>query len=636
MRRFSSRFRYAVMLGSLVLYAAASEAQAPVRYVLVLQSFNRGNPIVDQFTGDFIADLQLRVTSPLNFVQVVVGPTGFVGAPEQGVVDYIRAMFVDGRKPDLLVTIGGPAAAFARRNRSQLFPERPLLFAAVDQRYLRDAPLREGETAVAVANDFARIVDDILALLPDTRQVLVVTGTSQLAKFWRREFETDFRRFKGRLTFLWSDDLSFSDLLRRCATLPPHSPILYLNFSSDARGTAYADERVLAELHDATSAPIFAGQSSLLGHGVVGGTMVAMRDLSRTSTNVALRLLNGEAPDSIRISPQPAGPPIFDWRELRRWDIDESRLPPHSVVEYREPSLWDAHRRTFLSVVAALLIQSALIAGLLYERRARQCAETESRRNLTLAADASRRSTASVLANSMAHELGQSLSSMMHNTHALQRMIGTDRGSPEIVNEVISDIRAQGVAATQIIERHRTMLRSRQIEKRPIDVRNVIRESVALVARDMSERGVTVTVDVPSNPCLIAGDPVLLQQVLVNLIMNAMDAMTTVAVAQRELAIESRSSDANVTVSVRDYGTGVPADLLATLFTPFVTTKSHGLGIGLTIVRTIVGAHGGTIEAHNNRDGGATFILKFPASGMSELASASPRIATQSANGPQT
>ena len=96
---------------------------------------------MDQFTGNFRVELDQRAETPVNVVQVVVGPTGFVGASEQAVVDYIRSMFVDRPKPDLIVTIGGPAAVFARKYRQQLFPDTPILFASVDQRYLGDAPL---------------------------------------------------------------------------------------------------------------------------------------------------------------------------------------------------------------------------------------------------------------------------------------------------------------------------------------------------------------------------------------------------------------------------------------------------------------------------------------------------------------
>src|SRR5688572_25950032 len=140
--------RRVALAGLLLLAAASAEPQSPVRQVLVLHSFNRGNMILDQFTGDFRVDLDRRAEEPVNVVQVIVGPTGLVGAPEQAVVDFIVSTFADGPKPDLVVTIAGPAAEFARKYREQIFPDTPLLFAAVDQAYLRDAPLGTSDTAV--------------------------------------------------------------------------------------------------------------------------------------------------------------------------------------------------------------------------------------------------------------------------------------------------------------------------------------------------------------------------------------------------------------------------------------------------------------------------------------------------------
>ncbi len=233
----------------------------------------------------------------------------------------------------------------------------------------------------------------------------------------------------------------------------------------------------------------------------------------------------------------------------------------------------------------------------------------ESRKNLALAADASRRQTMSALTSSMAHELGQPLGAMMYNAHALQMMVTANPATSETIGEILSDIQAQGTRATQIIDRHRSMLRSHQIDRKPIDLHGVVTESLTLVAHDTRVRQVKVNVHLSSSPCIISGDEVLLQQVFVNLVMNAMDAMAETPPSRRQVTIRSdvRAHDADV--SVHDTGTGLPEPINGTLFAPFVTTKSHGLGIGLTIVRTIVDAHGGTINAQNNPEGGATFTV---------------------------
>jgi signal transduction histidine kinase len=622
MPRVGNRLRCAALAGLLVLGAASSAIAQTVRHVLMLQSSDRGDLTLDQFTGNFRVDLDRLAGTPVNVIQVVVGPTGFVGASEHGIVAYIRAMFADSPKPDLIVTVAGPAAAFARKYREQLFPDTPLIFAALDQRVLRAAPLGNNDSAVAVDNDFSRLVDSILQLLPRTRQLFVVVGSSAQGRFWRQELEEPVRQFHDRLTFLWSDDLSLPEMLRRSASLPPDSAMFYLNFAMDAQGRTYADERVFADLHRTANAPVFGAQSVMLGHGIVGGTLMDIDALSRTTADVAVRLLHGVPPGSINVPPQSPGQPIFDWRELRRWSIAESRLPPGSVVDYRIPSLWQEHTLAILAAVGALIVQGLLIIWLLYERRARQQAETDSRRNLTLAADVSRRETMSALTSSIAHELGQPLSSMMHNATALQLMVTANRATPDTIGEILSDIKTQGVHATQVIDRLRIMLRSRQLDKKPIDLRAVINESLALVAHDMRARQVEATVQLPSSLCVISGDQVLLQQVVVNLLLNAMDAMAETPPPRRHVTIRTDVRPADVEISVRDTGKGVPANIAGTLFTPFVTTKSHGMGIGLTIAQTIIHAHGGTIDARNNPEGGATFAVTLRHGKTSEMVSA--------------
>ena len=295
-------------------------------------------------------------------------------------------------------------------------------------------------------------------------------------------------------------------------------------------------------------------------------------------------------------------------------------------MRYRAPSLWQAYRGTVLSAVGVLTVQSLLIVGLLYQRRARQRAESDSRRNLALAADASRRLTMSALTSSIAHELGQPLSSMIHNAQAGRMMITADRATPDTMGEILSDIETEGVQATQIIDRHRTMLRGHQLDTKPIDLHAVIDESLALVAHDMRARQIEATVNLSSHPCIINGDQVLLQQVLVNLVMNAMDAMAETPPARRRVTISTEVRAADVDVSVRDAGTGLPAQIDGALFTPFVTTKAHGLGIGLTITQTIVETHGGTIDARNNPEGGATFTVTLRRSGTPERSDQSRRV----------
>jgi C4-dicarboxylate-specific signal transduction histidine kinase len=156
------------------------------------------------------------------------------------------------------------------------------------------------------------------------------------------------------------------------------------------------------------------------------------------------------------------------------------------------------------------------------------------------------------------------------------------------------------------------MLRSHQLHVTTIDLHAVVHESLALVAHDLKTREIGTTIGLSTGPCLISGDAVLLQQVLVNLIMNAIDAMAETPKAWRHLTLATEVRSTDVLLSVRDAGMGLPPQVDGAQFVPFVTTKAHGLGIGLTIARTIIDAHGGTIDGRNNPERGATFSLTLP------------------------
>lgn len=307
---FGRRRRWLPLLlvsGLLAISAASSQTTPAVKQVLLLESFNRGNVVLDQFSGHFRVRLDQLAGKPLNVVQVAVGPTGFVSASGPAVADYIRSMYADRPPPDLIVASSRTAVEFARTHRQELFPDKPLLMTAVDRRIAYRVPLRDNETATPVANDFPRLVDEILQVLPDTRQVFMLNGAGNPSQFWRRELETEFRRFDGRVSFVWSEEPSLQDVLRRVASLPEHTAIVYVNFVTDERGAAYADEQVLASIRATANAPLFGLYSTYLGSGAVGGSLISVAGLAQSTAEVAYRILQGESPANLRVPPLAAG-----------------------------------------------------------------------------------------------------------------------------------------------------------------------------------------------------------------------------------------------------------------------------------------------------------------------------------------
>jgi signal transduction histidine kinase len=185
--------------------------------------------------------------------------------------------------------------------------------------------------------------------------------------------------------------------------------------------------------------------------------------------------------------------------------------------------------------------------------------------------------------------------------------------------DIISDIRKDDVRASEMIRRMRALLQKHELEALPVDLNEVTQETTAIVRPDARARDIELEMDLADDVASVLGDRVHLQQVLLNLLMNALAAVTTMPRERRRVRVSVSQHDGDVRLAVTDTGTGIPPDRLRQVFEPFYTTKSEGsgMGMGLAIARGIVEAHGGRIEAENNAGGGATVWFSVPRSARS-------------------
>jgi PAS domain S-box-containing protein len=364
---------------------------AEPRRVLLIHSFSRDFAPFNVVAGGFRTELVRQSPVPVDIYEVTLESARFPGTPREGpFLNYLLALFA-GQRLDLVVPMGGPAARFAQRHRQLLFPATPMLLAAADQRHLEDAVLTTNDAVVTVANDLPRMMDTILQVLPRTTNVVVVLGNSPLEQFWLGELRRQFQPFTRRVTLAWFNELSFAEMLERCAALPPRSAIFYALLSVDAGGVPHREERVLSRLHEVANAPIFGLHDSQLGRGIVGGPLMALDELSRNTAEAAVRILAGESPGNLRPPPQGPGTPRFDRRELDRWGISETFLPPGSAVLFRQPTVWELHKGRIIGIISLCLLEAVLIALLLANLARRRRAERslrESEERLSLAAAA--------------------------------------------------------------------------------------------------------------------------------------------------------------------------------------------------------------------------------------------------------
>src|SRR5262249_42010715 len=315
---------------------------------------------------------------------------------------------------------------------------------------LREAVLTSNDTAVAVWFDQAKQIENILQMLPDTTNIAVATGASPIEKFWLEDLRRAYQPFTNRVTFDWLNELSLEEMLKRVATLPAGSAIYYNHVQVDARGVPQENDRGLARLRELASAPIFSFIDSNFGRGIVGGPLLSTQRLASESANVAVRILSGETAGNIKTPPVGLEAPMYDWRKLRRW-ISEARLPPGSVVKFREPTAWERYRWLVIGAFTLLLFQGRMIAWLLLERRSRRIAEVESRRRSLEVVHRSGTAEAGALSASFAHELSQPLMSIMLSAESAERLLGAEPPNVSRVKELLGDIRQADQHATEII-----------------------------------------------------------------------------------------------------------------------------------------------------------------------------------------
>jgi two-component system sensor kinase FixL len=311
---------------------------------------------------------------------------------------------------------------------------------------------------------------------------------------------------------------------------------------------------------------------------------------------------------------------MLDWRQVMRWGIKQKRLPSDSVFLYRPTSLWQEHKVLIIFVTAGLLAQALTIVGLLVQRGQQRRAEAEIERQRMELTYVTRVSTMGQLASALTHELNQPLGAILRNAEAAELFLQNDPPNLEEVRAILTDIRRDDKRAGNVIDRMRALYKRRGVITTSVDLRELVEDTIALTRTEAATKHVRLAAQIPAELPDAQGDRVHLQQVLLNLILNGMDALIGVTSARRSVSVRvQETKKGNLQVEVSDQGTGMAPDVAARIFEPFFTTKTNGMGMGLAISQTIIEAHGGDIWVESQAGQGTTFKLILPPAGMSKI-----------------
>jgi PAS domain S-box-containing protein len=731
--------------------ALASIATAQdTKNVLVLYGNNVDNPYVKIFSESLRSTVSGATRHHVEFYSEYFDLERFSSERQaEAFVHLVQERYAD-RKIDVIVSAEGGAFELLVSHRKSLFPEASLVYGYTPADRVEAQPLPAGIYGVPVDLNPLPTIELALRLHPGTKRLVLVTGGGAWDVAWEERLRRDTAGLRDRLQLEFLARRPLAEVLARLSALPKDALVFTPGFLNDGAGAAFIPRDTVKTMAARCPVPLYVAYDTQVGDGATGGVVTTFDEAARQSGEIVAALLEGRRPEELKLPRAVPRVPVLDWRQIRRWGIDERLLPPNAVVRFREPSVWEKYWREISIGVAVVLLQAALIAALLFERRARRRTAGElvdsehrideqaderfrlaveaapnamvmvdqegrilllnaqaekvfgysraellgssiealipvqlrtnhsshrddyigapsaramgvgrdlhgrrrdgsevaveigltpiriadgwfvlasivditERRRLELEAVERRNELAHLsrvamlgeLSGSLAHELNQPLAAILSNAQAALRFLENNTVDLDEVRSILADIAEDDKRAGEVIRRLRGLLKKEEIQQDSLDMNEVVTEVLKLVRSDLVNRNVMVdAVFAPDLPPVM-GDRVQLQQVVLNLVVNACDAMQDNAMLDRRLIVRTDGVDGTrLEVTVADRGVGIAPDQLERVFEPFVTTKKTGMGLGLAVCRTIINAHGGRIWATNRADRGAIFHFEVPA-----------------------
>ncbi len=726
-------------LFALFIPHSPSHAQDSARRVLVLLSYNLTYPGILSVGQGAIERLRDKSPEKLELLSEFLDLTRFPEPDHENRTARYLAEKYAVRRPDVVITAGPEASQFILKHRDAIAPNVPIAACCLPADAFAAFGRSSKITGVISRRDFSKTLDLAERLQPGARNLVIIAGAANSDRKWvqiaREQIEIHERRYDTRYLV----GLPYDTLIKEVARLPRDTIAITFTYFADDRGGRYVSPDVIRRVAKAASAPVYSPYSTSFGFGLVGGYSDINETMGAQTADLALEILAGKDPNTIAPQPSTTGAYRVDARQLKRWQLSDANLPAGTVVSFREATLWDEHRYLIISVLAALSLQSAIIAYVLVQNRRRRIAErslaeNEERMEFTAAstntglwqfqaedtpiwanthcrsifglaenaplsldtlrdsvhpddrralvraireaassgrpidgefrvvlpsgetrwvamkayprpgdndgryyingifsdvtalktaegeaelqgreiARLMRQSVLGELSGAIAHELNQPLTAILANAETAHHLLDRKNIDLEKLREIVADIIEEDNRAGEVISRVSRLLRKGESKSEPIDLNQLVELTLRLLRGEFVRRKINLEVVLAASLPTISGDPVQLQQVLLNVIMNAMEAMSSKAPSQRAINITTRVNGKQIEAVIVDFGHGIAAEDQTRLFQPFFTTKEQGLGLGLSICSTIVKSHGGKLSIENNAGSGATVVVALP------------------------
>ncbi|WP_422945570.1 ABC transporter substrate binding protein [Undibacterium sp. Ren11W] len=503
-------------------------------------------------------------------------------------------------KIDAVVVIGQTVLNYFLERQKSLWPETPILFTLASDSEIKKISLPDNVGGKTLKAGFSDIVKLAKTLLPETTHIAII-GNTPAHDVYRTDLPDEIARLAAQVDIIDLRGLGLEELQQRTRSLPKNTVVYFTMLTIDGSLRNVSNSDALQAILKSSNTPVLVDNPSLIGSGTLGAISFEASIQGQETAELLNKVLAGEKISSLSVS-KSSFISLLDWRELKHWSIQKKNYPKDSELRFYAPNVWELYRTQIIVTLGVIIVLLCLLGALLVERKRRTVAVAQSRHRLAQIAFMNRQLTATVYSEAIAHELIQPLAAILSNTEAAQVFLTHTPPQLDMIQEILENIKRDDLRAGDLINSMRGLLTKSESKNKSVNINTMVQKVLKFLSGEAKMRQVQLIEELALTTLIVSADPVQLQQVMVNLILNALDAIDEADGVRRSISVFTTLDETNARVSVVDTGIGFDENI-ERVFDSFFTTKTKGMGLGLTITEAIVQAHGGKIWAENGVDG---------------------------------
>jgi signal transduction histidine kinase len=598
------------------VHAQEKKVRTCVMFFSYSASMGAYQNMLDGFNDSFIQPLNSPVSIVAEYLDL--GRTNNE-AYGRSIVDMYNEKYKE-NSVDLIIAVGPGILPFLKKAGLNMLKNSPLILVDIfttQTDSINNASQFNALSIYLKYNYFNKSFNKICELFPDRKNVYCVNGNGGLDKYYLSILKDSEDSYRGKHDFINITGISIDSTLRKIALLTEESMVVMVSYSEDINGIPFTTPEATNLITKVSNVPVFilGSDSFPKDGGALGGYVINYTNVGREFGNAANKIIRGTDSKSIKVNLNSFYQYIFDWRELKRWDLlDSKAIPEHSVLLYQYHSFFSEYKWYILGIIVFMVSQTLIIIYLVRAYRVQKKVKlqiVENQNLFNIIAREDRLSKMTVLTASLSHELNQPLTAILSCAQAGVRFLDSDKLDRDQAKEIFKSIIEDDKRAGGIIRGVRSLMKLEIREKENVMVNSLVQETLDIMRNEIFRHGVKITTNLEKTPVFVFADKIQLQQVLLNFLRNSIEALGKIDSDDKRIDISMKLVKDSVTVSVRDSGPGIDKSILETIFKPFVTTSKSGFGIGLAVSRSIIQNHNGDIWAENIPDGGAEFSFRL-------------------------